>query len=98
MDQSRPGNPYLEFFGQPARTNTSFAAIWRRCPAPIIPGYIVRHEFGRHTVHFLPEVTLDQTENEEEDILRHSRIMNGVIEGVVRQHPEQYFWMHNRWK
>jgi KDO2-lipid IV(A) lauroyltransferase len=98
MDQARPGNPRLPFFGHPAKTNTSFAAIWRRHPAPIIPAYIVRHAVGVHTVEFFPEVVPTATDDTEADVLRHSTEFNQVVESCVRRVPEHYFWMHNRWK
>jgi KDO2-lipid IV(A) lauroyltransferase len=98
MDQARPGEPKLPFFGVPAKTNTSFAAIWRRHPAPIIPAYIVRHGVGEHTLYYMPELCLTQTDDAAADILRHSIEFNGVVETIVRKHPEHYFWMHNRWK
>ena len=98
MDQARPGEPKLPFFGRPAQTNTSFAAIWRRLPAPIVPAFIHRSSLGVHTLEFLPEVTPIVTADAEGDVLRHSTEFNGIVEACVRRHPEQYFWMHNRWK
>lgn len=98
MDQARPGEPKLPFFGVPAKTNTSFAAIWRRDPAPIVPGYIIRSDVGVHTVHFLPEVVPTITDDMAADVLRHSTEFNAVVEQCVRTAPEHYFWMHNRWK
>ncbi len=98
MDQARPGEPRLPFFGVPAKTNTSFAAIWRKIPAPIIPAFIERTGVGRHTLHFFPEVKPTVTQDPEADVLRHSTEFNAVVETHVRKHPDQYFWMHNRWK
>lgn len=98
MDQARPGEPKLPFFGVPAKTNTSFAAIWRRDPAPIVPGYIVRTAVNEHVLTFLPEVRPTLTDDPGADILRHSEAFNGVVEACVRKAPEHYFWMHNRWK
>ncbi len=98
MDQARPGNPRLPFFGKPAKTNTSFAAIWRRHPAPIVPAYIVRKSIGSHVIEFMPEVKLELTQDEAADVNRHSVQFNQVVEQVILRKPEQYFWMHNRWK
>jgi KDO2-lipid IV(A) lauroyltransferase len=98
MDQARPGEPKLPFFGVPAKTNTSFAAIWRRQPAPIIPSYIRRTKLGHHMLQFFPEVVPAVTADADADILRHSSEFNAVVERHVRDCPEQYFWMHNRWK
>jgi KDO2-lipid IV(A) lauroyltransferase len=98
MDQARPGEPKLPFFGRPAQTNTSLAAIWRRLPAPIIPAYVHRTGVSRHVVEFFPEVELTVTDDSAADILAHSTMFNQVVEKHVRKTPEQYFWMHNRWK
>ncbi len=99
IDQARPGEPRLPFFGHPAKTNTSFAAIWRRMPAPIVPVHIHRRSFGRHVVTCEPELVLANTKgNVSEDILQNSQQFNDVVEGIVRQYPEHYFWFHNRWK
>ena len=99
IDQTRPGEPKLPFFGHPAKTNTSYAAIWRRvgCP-PIIPGYIERTAFFEHTIKFFPAIELKPTGTQEADVLAHTRIFNDVAEKMIREHPEQYFWMHDRWK
>ena len=101
FDQARPGEPRLPFFGKPAKTNTSLAAIQLRAEAPIVPGYAIQHSPFKHKVYFLPEVVLEQpSENmtTEELILERSKQFNKIVESVVRKHPEHYFWMHNRWK
>ncbi len=98
MDQSRPGEPRLPFFGVPAKTNTSLAAIWRRFPAPIVPAYIHRHSFGHHTLEFHPALDLPVGDQPEQDIRHHSEIFNKVIEAAIRRFPGHYFWLHNRWK
>lgn len=98
IDQARPGEPRLPFFGTPAKTNTSFAAIWSRRPAPVVPGYMHRTAFGEHLLEFEPALNLVSSENRSEDILRHSELFNKVVEGAVRKYPEHYFWLHNRWK
>lgn len=98
MDQARPGEPKLPFFGHPAKTNTSFAAIWRRQPAPIVPAFIRRTRLGAHVLEFFPEVKPVVTGDAEADILQQSAAFNAVVEEHVRKYPEQYFWMHNRWK
>ena len=98
MDQARPGEPRLPFFGKDAKTNTSLAAIWQRIPAPILPSYIVREKINHHVIKIFPEVELETSEDKKQDILAHSALFNHVIETHVRLYPEQYFWMHNRWK
>jgi KDO2-lipid IV(A) lauroyltransferase len=104
MDQARPGEPRLPFFGHPAKTNTSFAAIWLKVPAPIVPAYARRVGVGRHVVEFLPELALPAAAETadgaqlERDVLALSQQFNGAVEAMVRRNPSQYFWLHNRWK
>ncbi|MBF0443773.1 MAG: lysophospholipid acyltransferase family protein [Oligoflexales bacterium] len=98
IDQARPGEPKLPFFSHPAKTNTSFAAIWRRLRSPIIPGYIYRTGPGVHVLNFLPEIKPVISDNLEKDLIDHSILFNLCVEKVVSEKPEQYFWMHDRWK
>ncbi len=97
-DQARPGEPRLPFFGVPAKTNTSLAAIVRRLPAPVVPSYIRRLAPGRHVLEFLPPLELQMTDDADADILRHTQQFNDAVEAMIRQNPEQYFWLHDRWK
>ena len=98
MDQARPGEPKLPFFGKPAKTNTSLAAIHQKKPAPIVPGYIVRHSFGKHTLFFEPELQLPSSGDSKQDITDRSILFNRVVEEAVKKAPQCYFWLHNRWK
>ena len=98
IDQARPGEPKLSFFGKPAKTNTSFAAIWQKAPAPIIPAFIRRKSLGKHEFQILPEITMQETDDPKKDIIDNSLMFNSIVEKIVSQYPEHYFWMHNRWK
>lgn len=99
MDQSRPGEPKLPFFGVPAKTNTSLAAIWGKCPAPVVPAMIHRIPGTRRLeIEFFPEIPLEKSADESADILQHSVKFNAAVETIIRRHPDQYFWMHARWK
>ncbi len=98
MDQSRPGEPRLPFFGVPAKTNTSMAAIWKRRQAPIVTAYVHRKALGHHILEFCPELELPASNSNENDIIEHSTIFNKEVEKAVRKYPEHYFWLHNRWK
>jgi KDO2-lipid IV(A) lauroyltransferase len=98
MDQARPGEPKLPFFGHPAKTNTSLAAIRQRVPAPVMPSYIVRTGPSQHVIEFFPEIELTDSGDAAKDVLEHSTRFNAVVESYIRRSPEQYFWMHDRWK
>lgn len=98
MDQAKHGGPRLPFLGTPARTNTSLAAFWRKNPVPILVAYSHRLGVGKHVVHFLPEITLQMTDDAQADILNHSLYFNELLAPHIARHKEQYFWLHDRWK
>ncbi|MEI8025599.1 MAG: lysophospholipid acyltransferase family protein [Pseudomonadota bacterium] len=98
MDQARPGEPELPFFGRPAKTNTSFSGIWKKIPAPIVPCWSRRTEIGKYEVFFGEEIHPVVTGNDKEDNITQSLQFNRVVEDMIRQCPSQYFWLHNRWK
>lgn len=98
MDQSRPGEPRIPFFGEPAKTNTSLATMWLRLQVPVIPGTIKRVGIFKHEVSFYPPLELEKTGDDAQDVLRIAERCNKAIEQVIRDNPEQYFWFHNRWK
>lgn len=98
MDQARAGAPRMLLFGQPARTNTSLAGIWRRQKAPILPGVIRRT--GRHQseVTFFPPLELIETDHLEADVIANTEIFNRWVERLMLFNPSEYFWLHDRWK
>ena len=98
LDHSRPGAPKLPFFGKPAKTNTSLAALVKKVPAPVIPIYIVREGVAKHRLTILAPVELKDTDNYKKDVLENTLKFNEVFEGIIKKCPEQYFWLHNRWK
>lgn len=98
IDQARPGEPRIDFFGHPAKTNTTLAAMYRITRSEVVPGFIRREGIGRHTVEFLPALDLEVTDDRDGDVLRLTKQFNAVAEDMIRKNPEQYLWMHNRWK
>jgi KDO2-lipid IV(A) lauroyltransferase len=98
VDQARPGAPFLPFFGKLAKTNTSMAYIWSQQKAPLVAAHVRRISFGRHEVTFSPPFDLKTTEDAAADVRTHSGQFNTAMEDMIRNCPEQYLWMHNRWK
>lgn len=90
---------FVDFFGLPASTNTGIARLALRTGAHVIPGFIVREgREARHTVHVLPFVDMEETGDFQEDVRRNTQRMSLVFEEMVRRHPEQWLWIHKRWK
>ncbi len=68
--------------------------------APLFPAVIRRLGFtGRHHVRIAPAMTLETPHEDLEANVRHNtERMNRILEGYIRESPEQWLWMHKRWK
>jgi KDO2-lipid IV(A) lauroyltransferase len=100
VDQRRRKGLRVPFFGKPALTNTGLFYLWQQRPSPIIPVMIVRKSLKEHDMHVFPELKVETNPNwtQEEFLERNSTRMNEHVEKMIRMRPEEYFWMHNRWK
>lgn len=97
LDQYRPSEPFVPFFGHPARTNTGLAQLAHKLKTPIVPAFISRKAYRVHEVHILPELDLSQLDSNDV-IYSMTKKMNQVLESMIDKAPEQYFWFHRRWK
>jgi KDO2-lipid IV(A) lauroyltransferase len=90
---------FVKFFGLAASTNAGLARIALRADAPIVPVFIVREGWrARHRVHVLPIMQVERTDDMQADVLHNTQRMSDVFEDMVRRYPEQWLWMHKRWK
>lgn len=90
---------FVPFFGLPASTNSGIARIALRADAPVVPVFIVRDGHrARHTVHVLPIMDVERTGDFQEDVRRNTERFSQVFEDMVRRYPEQWLWVHKRWK
>jgi KDO2-lipid IV(A) lauroyltransferase len=97
QDAGRDGI-FIDFLGRPASTAVGPVRLARRFQVPIQMGFAVRLPGGRFCLE-LAEPFLVPQEGEEADIHRlFTERWSGILEGYVRAHPEQWFWMHRRWK
>ncbi|MDQ6916975.1 MAG: lysophospholipid acyltransferase family protein, partial [Pseudomonadota bacterium] len=87
-----------EFFGHPAWTFKSLAIIALATGAPVVPASSWREGAGRHVLRFDDPVAPVAHDNVGEEIRRTTRAYNAVLERLVLRHPEQWFWVHRRWK
>lgn len=94
IDQNA-GDIYVPFFNKPCGTVTGPAVIGTRTGAPIVPGYAVRLGPGRYRVEFHAPIVAQEGEDPTESITRQ---INEDLEGMVRRYPDQWLWMHDRWK
>jgi KDO2-lipid IV(A) lauroyltransferase len=88
----------VEFFGHPAGTFRSLAIIARATGAPVLPASAWREADGRHVMRFEEPLPTIECEDYDEEIRRNTRAYNAALERLILRHPEQWWWMHRRWK
>jgi KDO2-lipid IV(A) lauroyltransferase len=89
---------FVDFFGRPACTSDGLAVLARHTEAPVIPAFLVRLEDGRYRLVIGKEVELVRTEDRDHDVLVNTQHFTGIIEDMVRKYPDQWLWVHQRWK
>jgi len=90
---------FVDFFGIPASTTSGLARLALRTDAAVIPGFLSwDRERRKYRLRFEPAVELSRTDNEEEDVRENTQRFTRVIEQYVRAHPDQWLWVHKRWK
>jgi Kdo2-lipid IVA lauroyltransferase/acyltransferase len=94
-----PQGVFVDFFGIPACTATGLARIALRTDAAVVPGFTFWDEsLGKYKLRFDPALQLVRTGNEEADIEANTALFTKVIEQYVRRYPDQWLWVHRRWK
>jgi KDO2-lipid IV(A) lauroyltransferase len=90
---------YVPFFGIQAATTSGAARLAMRTGAAVLPSYMYWDEILRkHRLRFEPAVPLARTGDEEADVRENTVRFTQALEQFVRAHPEQWLWMHKRWK
>lgn len=89
---------YVPFFGKEAWTQSGVARIARKTGAALVPAFAVRGKGGCFEVHFEKEIEVPRTTDAEADVVETVRRYTEVIESYVRAYPDQWMWMHPRWK
>ena len=98
QDPSLRDGIIIDFFGQPTNAFTGAAAIARRCGVPVFPVFIHREESGHHILTVEPGIMVEKTDDRTEDVRRVTQTINTRIEQWIRKYPEEWFWLHDRWK
>ena len=99
QNTTRSEGVFAEFFGVPAATTPSIALFALRTGAAVVPGFLIWDEaLQKHRLRFDPPVEVSKTDDLERDVLENTRRFNRILEGYVRQYPEQWLWIHRRWK
>jgi Kdo2-lipid IVA lauroyltransferase/acyltransferase len=90
---------FVDFFGVPACTTSGLARVALHTDAAVVPGYAFWDEnLRKYRLRFEPPVELVRTGDTERDVLENTQRFAKVIEGIIRKYPEQWVWIHARWK
>jgi len=97
VDQKFRRGIEVPFFGKEAKTNPLLAKLARRYDCPVHGARTVRLPDGRFRLEITDELVLPRDKNGDVDIRGTTELVTNVIEGWVREYPEQWLWMHRRW-
>ncbi len=89
---------FVDFFGRSAYTPYSPVAMALKTGAAILPTFIIRQPDDSHRVIVEPPLDLKRTGDRQQDFLINTQMFTEIIESYVRRYPEQWIWMHERWK
>jgi len=94
-----PQGIFVDFFGIPACTASGLARIALRTDAAVVPGFTIWDAtLQKYRLRFDPALSLIRTGHLEADIAANTQLFTKVIEDYVRQYPDQWLWVHRRWK
>src|ERR1022692_4170325 len=94
-----PQGIFVEFFGIPACTASGLARIALRTDAAVVPGFTIWDPaLRKYRLRFDPALELIRTGHLEADIAANTQMFTKVIEDYVRKYPDQWLWVHRRWK
>jgi len=94
-----PQGFFVPFFGVQACTASGMARVAAKTGAAVVPGFLLWEESAqKYVLHFGDPLPVVTTGDAEQDALANTAAFTAKIEEYVRQYPEQWLWMHRRWK
>lgn len=94
-----PQGEFVKFFRIPACTASGLARVALKTGAAVLPGFMVwEPKEKKYVLHFGPQLHFTQTGNNEADVLSATQQCNDVLETWIRSYPDQWLWIHRRWK
>ncbi len=89
---------WVDFFGKKAPTTPGLAVLALKTGAPVVPVFMIRNGFQRHRLLIQKPLQLIQTGDFKKDVETNTQLFNDTLESMVRQYPDQWFWIHRRWE
>ncbi|HTZ84483.1 MAG TPA: lysophospholipid acyltransferase family protein [Candidatus Acidoferrales bacterium] len=94
-----PQGVFVDFLGIQACSASGLARIALRTDAAVVPGFTIWDgSLGKYRLRFDPAVPLVRTGDLEKDIVANTQVFTKIIEEYVRKYPDQWLWVHRRWK
>ncbi len=94
-----PQGVFVDFFGIPACTPGGLARIALHTDAVVVPGFALWDaSIGKFKMTFAPRLEMVRTGDPEVDVVVNTQRCTAVIEHFIRQYPDQWLWVHRRWK
>ena len=94
-----PQGVFVQYFGLPACTAGGIARVAMRTGAAVLPAFTIWDEsLGKYRIRFEAAIPTVCTGNDEADALANTQNYTAAIEQAVRAHPDQWLWVHRRWK
>ncbi len=101
MDQNMtpPAGVFVDFFGIPACTASGIARVALRTDASVVPAFTIWDAtLRKYRITFAPPLVLPRSGDDERDVVSATQMFTSVIEEYVRRFPDQWLWVHRRWK
>ncbi len=98
IDQRISEGQVLPFFGRPSLSNPLVGVMARIFNCPVHGGYAVRLPDGRFRVVMTPPLDLPRDADGRIDVVGANVMVHGMVEQWIRQYPEQWLWLHDRWR
>jgi KDO2-lipid IV(A) lauroyltransferase len=99
VDQSkRKEGVDVNFFGRKVPTTPAAAFLSIRCKSPVLPIFCIREDNGQLTIHVDPPLNFEWSGDLRADVQKNTQLITDAVEQAIRKCPEQWFWVHKRWK
>jgi KDO2-lipid IV(A) lauroyltransferase len=99
QNTTRSEGVFAKFFGIPAATTPAIALFALRTGAAVVPGFLIWDAaLQKHRLRLDPPVDLINTGDLDRDVLENTKHFNKILEGYIRKYPDQWLWIHRRWK
>ncbi len=95
---AKQGGIEVEFFGHKVLHSPSASILARNFNIDVIPIYVSTDNYSDYTITFYQPIPFIKTDNKEEDIKNMTQAQAKVMEDVIRAKPDEWFWVHKRWK